>query len=120
MKCCPQWVIEIVAIHATRKYVEGNLPLSAYVDQYSKILSERYDNVSPRKLSTISEEIMNFLVEIDAEDIFSIFDAFIFQRATIDENGTQGKSKPFQKRLCPDPSRRNERRHNQLIQGIHF
>ena len=93
MKCCPQWVIEIVAIHATRKYVEGNLPLSAYLDSYSEILSERYDNVSPRKLSTISEEIMNFLVEIDADDIFSIFDAFIFQRATIDENGTPRKIK---------------------------
>ena len=38
MKCCPQWVIEIVAIHATRKYVEGNLPLSAYVDNIQKSL----------------------------------------------------------------------------------
>ena len=32
MKCCPQWVIEIVAILATRKYVAGNLPLSEYLD----------------------------------------------------------------------------------------
>ena len=93
MKYCPQWVLEIVAIHATRKYVEGNLPLSAYVNQYSETLSERYDNVGPRKLAAISEEIMTFLVEIDAEGIFPIFDAFIFHKATIDENGSPRKIK---------------------------
>ena len=93
MKYCPRWVLEIVAIHATRQYVEGHLPLSAYAGEFSRRLSDRYDNVGVRKLGSISEEIMGFLVEIDAENIFSIFDAYIFHKASFDTNGDPRKIK---------------------------
>ena len=47
---------------------------------------------------------MNFLVEIDAEGIFSILMRSSTKRQRLTKMGPQGKSNPFQKRLCPDPS----------------
>jgi hypothetical protein len=43
----------------------------------------------------ISEEVMNFLVEVDAENILDIFDSYIFFKTTFDEAGELRKMKTF-------------------------
>jgi hypothetical protein len=95
MRHCPFWVLGVVSIFATRQYVNGQLPLLAYASKYSLILSDFYDDVSKRKLMLISEEVMNFLVEVDAENILDIFDSYIFFKTTFDEAGELRKMKTF-------------------------
>ena len=87
MKFCPFWVLGVVSIFATRQYVSGQLPPAAYSSKYASILREHYDDVGKRKLMAISEAIMNFLVEVEADNILEIFDSYIFFKTTFDETG---------------------------------
>lgn len=95
MRFCPFWVLGVVSVYATRQYVNGHLPLLAYSSKYSTVLQEHYDDVSKRKLMIISEEIMNFLVEVDADNILDIFDSYIYFKTTFDETGELRKMKTF-------------------------
>ena len=93
MGYCPLWVVSVVSAHATRQYVDGHVPLLPYATQYSSVLSTHYENISKLKLMAICEEYMNFLVEIDADDIFQLLDSFIFYRTTYDATGEPRKIK---------------------------
>ena len=78
MGYCPLWVISVVCAKATREYVNGHVSLLSYATEYATVLSKHYDNVSKLKLMAICEDYMNFLVELDADNVFDIFDSFIF------------------------------------------
>ena len=93
MRACPFWVLGVISVYATRQYVNGKLPLTAYASTYASILKDYYDDVSERKLMVISEELMNFLVEVEADNILDIFDAYIFFKTTFDEAGEIRKMK---------------------------
>ena len=93
MGYCPLWVLSVVSAHATRQYVNGHVPLLSYATQYSEILSGRYEGVSKRKLMAIAEDMMTFLVEVDADNILDIFDSFIYYKVTVDESGEPRKIK---------------------------
>ena len=93
MKFCPFWVLGVVSIFATRQYVSGQLPPAAYSSKYASILQEHYDDVGKRKLMAISETVMNFLVEVEADNILDIFDSYIFFKTTFDETGELRKMK---------------------------
>jgi hypothetical protein len=95
MRFCPFWVLGVVSIYATRQYVNGHMPLLAYSSKYASILQDYYDDVSKRKLMVISEELMNFLVEVDADNILDIFDSYIYFKTTFDESGDLRKMKTF-------------------------
>ena len=95
MRFCPFWVLGVVSVYATRQYVNGELPLLAYSSKYASILQEHYDDVSKRKLMVISEELMNFLVEVEAENILDIFDSYIYFKTSFDESGDLRKMKTF-------------------------
>lgn len=93
MGYCPLWVLCVVSAHATRQYVNGHIPLLSYATSYSELLGERYEGISKRKLMAIAEDMMTFLVEVDADNILDIFDSFIFYKATVDESGEPRKIK---------------------------
>ena len=93
MRFCPFWVLGVVSVYATRQYVNGKLPLTAYASTYVSILNDYYDDVSERKIMIISEEVMSFLVEVEVENILDIFDAYIFFKTTFDESGDLRKMK---------------------------
>lgn len=108
MGYCPLWVISVVSAHATRQYISGHVPLLSYASQYSNLLSKHYENTSKLKLMAICEEFMNFLVDIDAEDVFLILDSFIFYRTTYEASGERRKIKTLFKNsfaaVSEDPS----------------
>ena len=108
MGYCPLWVVSVVTAHATREYVNGHVPLMSYATQYATVLSKHYDNVSKLKLMAICEEYMNFLVELDADNVFDIFDSFIFYRTCFEANGEPRKIKTLFKNsfagVSEDPS----------------
>ena len=108
MGYCPLWVLGVVSAHATRQYVDGNVPLLSFTTQYSNVLNQHYENTSKLKLMAICEEYMNFLVEIDADDIMGIFDSYIFYRTCHDTSGKPRKIKTIFKNafasVTEDPS----------------
>ena len=78
MKHCPSWILGVVSAHVTNQYISTNQSLIAYANFFSARLSEHYDDVPNSKLSAISEQIMTFLVEVDAENINDIFTNYIY------------------------------------------
>lgn len=108
MGYCPLWVVSVVSAHATREYVKGHVPLLSYAAQYTTVLSEHYENVSKLKLMAICEEYMNFLVELDVDNAFDVFDSFIFYRTCFEATGEPRKIKTLFKNsfagVSEDPS----------------
>ena len=108
MGYCPLWVLSVVSAHATRQYVDGHVSLLSYTTQYSNVLNQHYENTSKLKLMAICEEYMNFLVEIDADDILGIFDSYIFYSTCYDTSGKPRKIKTIFKNafasVTEDPS----------------
>lgn len=93
MQFCPSWILGIVSAHATENYIHKDVPLEAYAVKFSGILSEHYADTSTKKLKSICEEMMLFLIEIQAEDLSDLFKSFIYYMTTFDERGEPRKIK---------------------------
>ena len=93
MKHCPSWILGVVSAHVTNQYISTNQSLIAYTNFFSARLTEHYDDVPNAKLSAITEQIMTFLVEVDAENINDIFANYIFYRTSFTESGEPRKLK---------------------------
>ncbi len=93
MKHCPSWILGVVSAHVTNQYISTNQSLIAYANFFAARLNEHYDDVPSAKLSAITEQIMTFLVEVDAENINDIFANYIFYRTSFTESGEPRKIK---------------------------
>ena len=99
MGYCPLWVLSVVSAHATRQYVDGHVPLLSYATQYSDVLNKHYENTSKLKFMAICEEYMNFLVEIDADDIWGSLTHIFFIAPVMKTQANHVKLKRFSKML---------------------
>lgn len=95
MQFCPLWVLGIVSAHATEGYIAKDVPLDAYAIKYSRILGNQYSDTTTKKLKLICEEMMLFLIEIQAEDLSDLFNSYIYFMTTFDERGEPRKIKTF-------------------------
>ena len=95
MQFCPLWIIGIVSAHATESYIAKDVPLDAYAIKYSRILGDQYSDTTTKKLKLICEEMMLFLIEIQAEDLSDLFNSYIYFMTTFDERGEPRKIKTF-------------------------
>ncbi len=116
MRFCPFWILGVVSVYATRRYVNGDFPLLTYSSKYTSILKDHFDDVSNRKLMFISEEIMNFLVEVEAENILDIFDSYIYFKTTFDEAGEIRKMKTLFKSALSSVS--NETSSDEILRSF--
>ena len=95
MEFCPLWILGIVSAHATESYISKDVPLGAYAIKYSRILGNQYSDTTTKKLKSICEEMMLFLIEIQAEDLSDLFNSYIYFMTTFDERGEPRKIKTF-------------------------
>jgi len=95
MQFCPLWILGILSAHATESYVAKDVPLDAYAIKYGKILGNQYSDTTTKKLKLICEEMMLFLIEIQAEDLSDLFNSYIYFMTTFDERGEPRKIKTF-------------------------
>ena len=103
MSFCPLWVMGVVSVQATKQYVLKDVPLPGYASKYGEVLEQYYDDAAARKIMSVSEEIMKFLVEIEAEDIGDIFDGYIYYTTSFDEKGSPRKIKSlFKNAFAPE------------------
>ena len=109
MKHCPSWILGVVSAHVTNQYISTNQSLIAFANFFSARLAEHYDDVPNSKLSAISEQIMTFLVEVDAENINDIFSNYIYYRTSFTEAGEPRKMKTlFSSAFAPSNIETNE------------
>ena len=95
MQFCPLRILGIVSAHATESYIAKDVPLDAYATKYSRILGNQYSDTTTKKLKLICEEMMLFLIEIQAEDLSDLFNSYIYFMTTFDERGEPRKIKTF-------------------------
>ena len=102
MQFCPLWILGIVSAQATESYIDKDVPLDAYAVKYSSMLRDQYSDPTAKKLKTICEEMMLFLVEIQAEDLSELFKSYIYYTPNFDERGEPRKIKTlFRNALAP-------------------
>ena len=78
---CPLWIASIVTAHSAMDYLPGSSPLAAITKKYARGLSSEYNDVHPGYISSIAEDKLRTLSEIEAaENATLILNAYIFRR----------------------------------------
>ena len=78
---CPLWIASIVTAHSAMDYLTGASPLDAITKKYARGLSSEYNDVHPGYISSIAEDKLRTLSEIEAaENATLILNAYIFRR----------------------------------------
>ena len=78
---CPLWIASIVTAHSAMDYLTGSSPLDAITKKYARGLSSEYNDVHPGYISSIAEDKLRTLSEIEAaENATLILHAYIFRR----------------------------------------
>ena len=78
---CPLWIASIVTAHSAMDYLTGSIPLDAITKKYARGLSSEYNDVHPGYISSIAEDKLRTLSEIEAaENATLILNAYIFRR----------------------------------------
>ena len=78
---CPLWIASIVTAHSAMDYLTGSSPLDAITKKYARGLSSEYNEVHAGYISSIAEDKLRTLSEIEAaENATLILNAYIFRR----------------------------------------
>ena len=78
---CPLWIASIVTAHSAMDFLTGSSPLDAITKKYARGLSSEYNDVHPGYISSIAEDKLRTLSEIEAaENATLILNAYIFRR----------------------------------------
>ena len=63
---CPQWVYSACIGLVIKNFLEKDVPLDLLSRKYAKELSEKYDEINPIQIASISEDIVRILAEVEA------------------------------------------------------
>ena len=64
---CPLWLYSLICSRIAYDYLSENAtPLQAFATKYGEGISENYENISPKSLKVVSEEMLKFLNDVDA------------------------------------------------------
>ena len=78
---CPLWIASIVTAHSAMDFLTGSSPLDAITKKYARGLSYEYNDIHPGYISSIAEDKLRTLSEIEAaENATLILNAYIFRR----------------------------------------
>ena len=75
---CPQWVYTSCIGMIIKDFIEKDIPLDLLSRKYGKELSEKYDEINPIEMASISEDLIRILAEIEAgSDSINYINGFI-------------------------------------------
>jgi len=76
---CPQWVYTSCIGMIIKDFIEKDIPLDLLSRKYGKELSEKYDEINPMEMSSIAEDLIRILAEIEAgSDSMNYINGFIY------------------------------------------
>ena len=87
---CPQWVYAACVGLTARDFLVKDIPIDLMARRYSKALLEKYDEVNPIEISSIAEDIIRILAEVEAgSDASKYLDGFIYYTINFDNGKTR-------------------------------
>ena len=76
---CPQWIYTVCIGLVIKDFIEKDIPLELLGRKYAKELEEKYDEVNPIHIASVSEDIVRLLAEIEAgSDSITYINGFIY------------------------------------------
>ena len=92
---CPQWVYAACVGLTARDFLVKDIPIDLVARRYGKGLLEKYDEINPIEISSIAEDIIRILAEVEAgSDANKYLDGFIYNTINFD-NGKIRNRKPL-------------------------
>jgi hypothetical protein len=91
-KFCPEWIFSVLAAQTSKEFLSSNNSIAAISRKYSKAISEKYNEVKFEELIDLSENILQFLSEINAgEEAVNYINDYLHYRVTFESNGSERK-----------------------------
>ena len=91
-KFCPEWIFSVLAAQTSKEFLSTNNSIAAISRKYSKAISEKYNEVKFEELVDLSENILQFLSEINAgEEAVNYINDYLHYRVTFESNGSERK-----------------------------
>ena len=91
-KFCPEWIFSVLAAQTSKEFLSSNNSIAAISRKYSKAISEKYNEVKFEELIDLSENILQFLSEINAgEEAVNYINDYLHYRVTFETNGSERK-----------------------------
>ena len=93
---CPQWVYTACIGLVVKDFIKKDIPLDLISIKYSKELSEKYDEVNPIQMASISEDIVRVLAEVEAgAEAVNYISGFIYFTVNFESIGKTRTRKKF-------------------------
>ena len=91
-KFCPEWIFSVLAAQTSKEFLSTNNSIAAISRKYSKAINEKYNEVKPEELMDLSENILQFLSEIEAgEEAVNYINDYLHYRVLFESNGSDRK-----------------------------
>ena len=93
-KFCPEWVFAVCCAKTATDFLSTNNSIDVIAKKFANELSDRYQEVKFEEISDVSEKILQFLSEINAQDeAVNFLNDYIYNRACFTANGNERKIK---------------------------
>lgn len=106
-KFCPEWIFGVSCAITAKEFLSSENSLNSVARKFSAGLSEKYTEIKFEEISECSEQILQFLSEIEANDLaVDYIDNYIYRRVCYKANGAERKiSGVFSSDLDPTKER---------------
>ena len=89
---CPEWVFGICGANASKEFLSSNNSIAAISKKYSTTLSEKYNEIRFEEILDLSENILQFLSDINAgEEAVTYIDDYVHYRTKFQASGSERK-----------------------------
>ena len=89
---CPEWIFGVSCALTAKEFLSSENSLNSIARKYSTGLSEKYSEIKFEEISECAEQILQFLSEIEANDVaVDYIDNYIHRRVCYKSNGAERK-----------------------------
>jgi len=92
-KYCPSWIFNLSTASTAYEFIISDLPIKAYAKKYANGLNEHYGEIKPEEIESAAENLLRFLVEINAENSDELLNAYIYYCLKFKFDGSKRKLK---------------------------
>ena len=93
---CPEWIFGICGANTSKEFLSSNNSIAAISKKYSTTLSEKYNEIRFEEILDLSENILQFLSDINAgEEAVLFLDGFIYFRLNYETTTKPRNLKPM-------------------------
>ena len=106
-KFCPSWIFNLSTASTAYEFIISDLPIKSYAKKYSNGLNEHYGEIKAEEIESAAENILRFLVEINAENSDELLNSYIYYCLKYNFDGSKRKIKGlFGNAFDPDKERK--------------